>query len=103
MSAAFNFAFKLFEDGRVTMGRDCLSRLGLINILGLVALAGWSQSSSAQSPRPSATPSAPQRNLLHDLAPTPTAGPLSSDPTQPTPVDPTTKHKILTSGPPCQQ
>ena len=41
-----------------------------INILGLIALAGWSQTSSAQSP--TTTPAAPQCNLLHDLVPDPT-------------------------------
>jgi hypothetical protein len=43
------------------------SRVGLINILGLIALAGWSQPSSAQSTRPpTTTPPAPQCNLLHE-------------------------------------
>jgi hypothetical protein len=53
------------------------STIGLINILGLVALAGWSQPSSAQSP-PSAktTQSVPQCNLLHDLVPSDPANPL---------------------------
>jgi hypothetical protein len=80
------------------------STIGLINILGLVALAGWSQPSSAQSP-PSAktTQSVPQCNLLHDLVPSDPANPLSSDPTKLTPVDATTKDKILTSGLPCAE
>ena len=90
------------------MHRDHSFRLGLINILGLIALAGWSQTSSAQSPRtPTNTPPAPQSNLLHDLVPDP------ADPTsfakdsngKPTlsPVDAATKDKILTSGLPCAE
>jgi len=90
------------------MHRDHSFRLGLINILGLIALAGWSQTSSAQSPRsPTITPPAPQCNLLHDLVPDP------ADPTsfakdsngKPTlsPVDAATKDKILTSGLPCAE
>src|SRR5262245_9799044 len=87
------------------MHHDRSFRLGLINILGLIALAGWSQTSSAQSP--TTTPAVPQCNLLHDLVPDP------ADPTsfakdsngKPTlsRVDATTKDKILTSGLPCAE
>jgi hypothetical protein len=85
------------------MRQDHSSRLGVINILALVALAGWSQPSSAQSARSSVTAPAPQCNLLHDLVPSDPANPLSSDPTKLTPVDATTKDKILTSGLPCAE
>jgi hypothetical protein len=80
------------------MRRGHSSRLGIINILGVIALAGWSQPSSAQSPAP-----APQCNLLHDLVPSDPGNPLSSDPNKPTPVDATTKDRILTSGLPCAE
>src|SRR5215510_11031477 len=86
------------------MHHDRSFRLGLINILGLIALSGWSQTSSAQSPRsPTITPPAPQCNLLHDLVPSDPANPLLSDPPKLTPVDATTKDKILTSGLPCAE
>jgi hypothetical protein len=88
------------------MRRDRSSGLGLINILGFIALASWSQSSSAQSPRPpTTTPPAPQCNLLFDAVPPDPSKPLSFDPknVKLTPVDATTKDKILTSGLPCAE
>src|SRR5262249_13690315 len=86
------------------MHHDRSFRLGLINILALIALAGWSQTSSAQSPSPpTTTPAAPRCNLLHDLVPSDPTDPRTSDPNKLTPVDATTKDKILTSGLPCAE
>src|SRR5215831_15934247 len=86
------------------MHHDRSFRLGIINILSLIALAGWPQTSSAQGSRALAiTPPAPQCNLLHDLVPSDPGNPLSSDPNKLTPVDATTKDKILTSGLPCAE
>jgi hypothetical protein len=87
------------------MRQNRSSRVGFINILGLIALAGWSQTSSAQSP--TTTPAAPQCNLLHDLVPDPTdptsfAKDSNGKPTLAR-VDATTKDKILTSGLPCAE
>src|SRR6266446_625731 len=88
------------------MRQNRSSRVGLINILGLIALAGWSQTSSAQSP-PTTPPPAPQCNLLHDLVPDPNdpTGFAKDNSGKPTlaRVDATTKDKILTSGLPCAE
>jgi hypothetical protein len=85
------------------MRQNRSSRVGLINILGLIALAGWSMSSLAQTSRGSS--SAPAR----DINPPVTNCNVTPDTNQasvPPPGQPTATPiiaELLTSGQPCQQ
>src|SRR5262249_37280491 len=69
----------------------------LLQILGLVALANWSQPSSAQSSAPT------KCNVLHDRDPTKPPDPNSFDPSKLTELDAAAKKKLLTSGLPCHE
>jgi len=90
------------------MQDSSISKSALINIIGIIALVGWSTSSAPHAPTPAG---GPQCNLLHDHVPkTPhdhgrknLSDPLSSDPNKLTPIDATTKDKTLTSGLPCAE
>jgi hypothetical protein len=85
------------------MRQNRSSRVGLINILGLIALASWSMSSLAQAQRSS--PPAPARDINPPVANcnvTPDTNQASVPATgQPTATPITAA--LLTSGQPCQQ
>ena len=85
------------------MRQNRSSRVGLINILGLIALASWSMSSLAQAQRSS--PPAPARDINPPVANC-NVTPDTNQASVPAPGQPTATPitaALLTSGQPCQQ
>jgi len=84
------------------MRQNRSSRVGLINILGLIALAGWSMSSLAQTSRGSSP--APAREINPPVTNCNTTPDTIPDPAQPGKrIAQPIVEKLLTSGQPCQQ
>jgi len=80
-----------------------LNRSLAVGIVGVLVFAGSLGQAQTTPPAPAGNVLGHPCNLLHDLVPSDPNNPATSDRNKQTPVDATTKDKILTSGLPCAE